>query len=69
MEIKSMIGTIIGVTVSLIVFTAVLVPTITSATGEGGALASDATMTTLVTVCGTLTIIAILMMVVRALKN
>ena len=67
MNMNKMIGMIIGVTVSIIVFVSVLVPTITDATAEGGSLAGNTTWITLVTVCGTLTVIAILMIVVRSL--
>lgn len=67
MKMNSMIGMIIGVTVSIIVFVSVLVPTITDATKEGGSLSGNTTWITLVTVCGTLTVIAILMIVVRSL--
>ena len=69
MNMSKMIAMIIGVTVSIIVFVSVLVPTITTATGSGGALADNATWSTLVTVVGTLTVIAILMIVVRSLSN
>lgn len=69
MDMSKMVGLIVAVTVSIIVFVSVLVPIISDATGEGGALANDPTWATLVTVCGTLTIIAILMLVVRALGN
>lgn len=67
MNMNKMIGMIIGVTVSIIVFVSVLVPTITDATKEGGSLSGNTTWITLVTVCGTLTVIAILMIVVRSL--
>lgn len=70
MEMNKMIGMIIAVTVSIIVFVSVLVPTVTDATKEGGALAGNSTWATLVTVCGTLAVISILMLVVRSLgKN
>jgi hypothetical protein len=64
-----MIGLIISVTVSIIVFVAVLVPIVVDATAEGGPLANNSTWATLITVCGTLTVIAILMVVVRALGS
>jgi len=67
MEMNKMIAMIITITVSIIIFVSVLVPTITDATKEGGALAGNDTWITLVIVCGTLTIIAILMVAVRAL--
>lgn len=67
MNMNKMIGMIIGVTVSIIVFVSVLVPTITDATKDGGTLDGNTTWITLVTVCGTLTVIAILMIVVRSL--
>lgn len=67
MDMNKMIGMIIAVTVSIILFVSVLVPTITDATKSGGALDGQTTWITLITVCGTLTIIAILMVVVRSL--
>ena len=69
MELNKMVGMIIGVTVSIILFVAVLAPIITDATATGGPLAGNSTWATLVTVCGTLAIIAILMIVVRNLGN
>ncbi len=79
MDMNKMIGLIIGVTVSIIIFVSVLAPTIYQATQSAGvdpdsgdplpALLDDPTWITLVGVCGTLAIIAILMMVVRALGN
>lgn len=69
MKMASMVSMIIGITVSIIVFTAVLVPTITTATASGGALYGNSTWITLATVCGTLTIIAILMIAVRSLSG
>jgi tagatose-1,6-bisphosphate aldolase len=66
MNMNKMIGLIISVTVSTILFVSVLVPTISDATAEGGVLAGNSTWATLVTVCGTLTVIAILMIVVRS---
>lgn len=69
MDMKSMVGLIITVTVSIILFVAVLLPIITEATSTGALAPSGdlATWGTLITVCGTLTIIAILMIVVRSL--
>lgn len=67
MDMNRMVGMIVAVAVSIILFVSVLVPTITSATAEGGALEGQTTWITLITVCGTLTIIAILMVVVRSL--
>lgn len=70
MDMSKMVGLIVAVTVSIIVFVSVLVPIISQATGTGGALAPSgdfATWGTLVTVCGTLTVIVILMLVVRNL--
>lgn len=67
MNMNKMIGMIIGVTVSIILFVSVLVPTITDATKTGGVLDGNSTWATLVTVCGTLAVIAILMIVVRSL--
>ena len=70
MDMSKMVGLIVAVTVSIIVFVSVLVPIISDATGTNGTLTGDfATWGTLVTVCGTLTIIAILMIVVRNLGN
>lgn len=70
MELNKMIGMIIAVTVSIIIFVSVLVPTITNATTGDDPLIDDPTWATLITVCGTLTVIAILMVVVRSLgKN
>ena len=72
---NKMIGLIIAITVSIIIFVSVLAPTIYTATtdpdgeGEETAPITDPTWVTLIAVCGTLTIIAILMMVVRALGN
>ena len=68
MDMNRMIALIIGVTVSIIVFVSVLVPTITTSV-EDGAIEGNTTWGTLVVVCGTLSIIAILMVVVRALGN
>lgn len=67
MDMGKMIGVIITITVSIIIFVAVLVPVITDATAAGGPLAGNSTWITLVGVVGTLTIIAILMVVVRTL--
>lgn len=67
MDMGKMVGIIITITVAIIIFVAVLVPVISDATADGGPLDGNATWITLVTVCGTLTIIAILMVVVRAL--
>ncbi len=69
MDMSKMVGLIVAVTVSIIVFVSVLVPIIADATASGGALANFSTWATLVTVCGTLTVIAILMIVVRSLGN
>lgn len=69
MELGRMVSLVIVVTVSIILFVAILMPVITEATSSG-ALAADgdfATWGTLIAVCGTLTIIAILMIVVRNL--
>lgn len=67
MDMNKMIGLIIAITVSIIVFVSVLAPVIANATGESSTL--DTTSKTLIGVCGTLTIIAILMLVVRSLGN
>ena len=65
-----MVGLIVAITVSIIVFVSVLVPIISDATKEGGVIDTNfGTWGTLITVCGTLTIIAILMIVVRNLGN
>ena len=66
MEMSKVIAMIVGVTVSIIIFVTVLVPIILGyTTGEDPAVTG--TNATLITVCGTLTIIAILMLVVRNL--
>lgn len=67
MEMNKMVGMIIGVTVSIILFVSVLAPTIIDSTAEGGSLDGQTTWITLIVVCGTLTVIAILMIVVRSL--
>ena len=69
MEMKSLVGLIVGITVSIIVFVSVLAPVIVDATAEGGPLDGQTTWITLVAVCGTLTVIAILMVVVRSLGS
>lgn len=63
MEMNKMVGMIIAVTVSIILFISVLYP-ITSTANTG-----DSTWNILIGVCGTLAIIAILMMVVRNLSS
>ena len=67
MNMNKMIGVVISVTVSIILFVSVLAPTISDAVATGGPLDGNSTWITLVTVCGTLTVIAILMIVVRNL--
>lgn len=68
-----MVGMIVGITVSIIIFVAVLAPividSITDPDGDGPqtAAVTDPTWVTLIAVCGTLTVIAILMVVVRSL--
>lgn len=69
MNVGAMVGVILTVAVAVIVTTAVLIPVITTATGEGGALASNTTWSTLATVCGTLVLIAIAMVAVRSLSK
>ena len=75
MELKNMVGMIVGITVCIILFVAVLAPIIaTSVTdpdgeGDGVAPVTDTTWVTLISVCGTLTVIAILMVAVRSLGN
>ena len=69
MSMKSIVGIIITVTISIILFVSVLAPVVIDATAEGGPLAGNTTWVTLVAVCGTLTIIAILMVVVRSLGS
>lgn len=69
MKMNTMVGMIVGVTVSIILFVSVLAPTILDATKEGGPLDGQTTWITLVAVCGTLTIIAILMVVVKSLGS
>lgn len=66
MDMSKMVALIIGVTVSIVIFVSVLVPVIAEyTTGDNPEITG--TNATLITVCGTLTVIAILMMVVRAL--
>ena len=69
MDMKTMVGMIVGVTVAIIIFVSVLAPVVMDATSESGPLAGETTWITLVAVCGTLTIIAILMVVVRSLGS
>lgn len=69
MELNKMVSLVIGVSVSIILFCAVLAPVIADSTATGGPLAGNSTWITLITVCGTLTVIAILMIVVRNLGN
>ena len=66
-SMNSMLSIIIAVVVSIILFVSVLAPTILDAVKTGGPLDGNSTWITLVTVCGTLTLIAILMIVVRSL--
>ena len=66
-DLSKMVGIIIAVVVSIILFVAVLAPVIGDAVADGGPLDGNSTWITLVTVCGTLTLIAILMIVVRSL--
>ena len=67
MDMKTMVGMIVGITVTIIIFVSVLAPVIIDATAAEGPLAGETTWITLVAVVGTLTIIAILMVVVRSL--
>ena len=73
MDMSKMVALIIGVTVSIVIFVSVLVPVIIQYTTNTGTTENpvyavdDPTLRTLITVCGTLTVIAILMMVVRVL--
>ena len=67
MNMKTMVGLIVTVTVAIIIFVSVLAPVVLDATSESGPLAGQTTWITLVAVCGTLTIIAILMVVVKSL--
>lgn len=69
MNMKTMVGMIVGVTIAIIIFVSVLAPVIMDATADDGPLAGETTWITLVAVCGTLTIIAILMVVVRSLGS
>lgn len=69
MNMNKMVGMIIAVTVSIILFVSVLAPTIIDATKDGGPLDGQTTWITLVAVCGTLSIIAILMVVVKSLGS
>lgn len=73
MEMNKMVGVIVAVTVAIIIFVSVLAPVVISSVtdpdgeGAGTAPVTDPTWQTLILVCGTLTIIAILMIVVRTL--
>lgn len=73
MEMNKMVGMIVAVTVAIIIFVSVLAPIVISSVtdpdddGPGTAPITDSTWATLIVVCGTLTIIAILMIVVRSL--
>ena len=67
MDLMKMVYVIIGITISVIICANVLLPVIMDLTGQGGALAGDAMWSTLIILTGTLTIIAIVMMAVRAM--
>jgi len=77
MEMSKIVALIVGITVSIVIFVSVLVPIIndytqvdTDPSTEGvQPVIGDPTWATLIVVCGTLTIIAILMIVVRSLSN
>lgn len=62
MDVTKLVYAIIGITVGVIVVATVLLPEIAEVTKEGGAAEDYAT---LLTVVGTLTIIAIVMIAVR----
>ena len=65
-EMKNVVGVVIGITISVIVAGSILFPTISEYTGDGGSLASYAT---LIAAVGTMVILAILMMAVRAVQK
>lgn len=69
MDLMKMVYVIIGITISVIIAANVLLPVIMDLTGEGGILADNAMWTTLIILVGTLTIIAIVMMAVRAMSK
>lgn len=69
MDLMRMVYVIIGITISVIIAANVLLPVITDLTKEGGALADNAMWSTLIILVGTLTIIAVVMMAVRAMSK
>ena len=64
-----MVYVIIGITISVIIAANVLLPVIDDLTGDGGELADNSMWSTLVILTGTLTIIAIVLMAVRAMST
>lgn len=69
MDLMKMVYIIIGITIAVIIAANVLLPVITDLTKEGGALANNTMWSTLIILVGTLTIIAIVMMAVRAMSK
>ena len=67
MDMMRMVYVIIGITISVIIAANVLLPVILDLTKEGGILADNAMWSTLIILTGTLTIIAIVMLAVRAM--
>ena len=68
MDLMRMVYVIIGITISVIIAANVLLPVILDLTNSStGILKDDAMWSTLIILTGTLTIIAIVMMAVRAM--
>jgi len=68
MDLMKMVYVIIGITISVIIAANVLLPVILDLTNSTtGALKDETMWSTLIILCGTLTIIAIVMMAVRAM--
>ena len=68
MDLMKMVYVIIGITISVIIAANVLLPVILDLTNPStGILKDEAMWTTLIILTGTLTIIAIVMMAVRAM--
>lgn len=66
MDLMKMVYVIIGITIAVIIAANVLLPVIEGLTTGDGAL-DNAMWVTLITLVGTLTVIAIVMMAVRAM--
>lgn len=67
MNLMSMVFTIIGITIAVIIAANVLLPVLLDLTASDGPLKDETMWTTLLILTGTLTIIAIVMMAVRAM--